>query len=135
MSRAITGVLAAALCAGALVAGCGGGSSKPSDRQDRSDLESSIKGLTSVDFKSGGTSALKAQLEKVQSDAKALVSSAKSDFPSQTDAISSSVNSLEISAKQLPASPSVGQIAALASSAASVATAVKDFTSATASKC
>jgi hypothetical protein len=136
MGRAIIGVLAAVLCAGALVSGCGGSSSStPSYCKDRSNLESSVKGLTSVDLKSGGTSALKAQLEKVQSDAKALVSSAKSDFPSQTDAISASVTSLETSAKQLPSSPSVGQVAAVAAGASSVATALKGFTDATSSKC
>ena len=124
------------LCAGALVAGCGGArAAPPSYCQNRSDLESSVKGLTSVDLKNGGANALKTQLEKVQSDAKALVSSAKSDFPSQTDALSSSVSSLETSAKQLSSSPSTAQIAAVATGAASVATALKDFTDAAASKC
>ncbi len=135
MFRAVLGVLLAVLCAGALVAGCGSSSSKPSYCKDRSNLESSVKGLTSVDLKSGGTNALKTQLQKVQSDAKALVDSAKSDFPSQTDALSASVNSLETTAKQLPASPSAGQIAALATGAASVATALKNFSGAAASKC
>ena len=136
MFRAVFGVLLAVLCAGALVAGCGSSSSSsPSYCKDRSNLESSVKGLTSVDLKSGGTNALKTQLQKVQSDAKALVDSAKSDFPSQTDALSASVNSLETTAKQLPSSPSAGQIAALATGAASVATALKNFSDAAASKC
>src|SRR5205085_1177970 len=84
----------------AVLAGCGG-SSKPSYCSDRSNLESSIKGLADVDLASGGLSALQQQLQKVQSNAKALVSSAKSDFPSETNALETSVSNLSDAVKQL----------------------------------
>lgn len=135
MSRVIAATAVVLLCLAIGAAGCGGSSSKPSYCQDRTNLENSVKGLASVDIKSGGTNALKQQLQKVQSDAKALVASAKGDFPNQTQAVSSAVSSLETTAKQLPSSPSVSQIASLASGAASVATSLKSFTQAAASKC
>jgi hypothetical protein len=84
---------------------------------------------------SSGLSGLKSQLTKIQSDANAVVDSAKGDFPSQTSAISSSVSSLQSAVKALPASPSPGQIASVASSAANLVSAVKSFADATSSKC
>src|SRR5437763_15710830 len=44
------------------------------------------QGLTSFN-PSGGISGLKSQVQKIQSDATALVNSAKGDFPSETSAI------------------------------------------------
>ena len=103
-------VAAACLAAAGLVglAGCGG-SSKPAYCSDRSNLESSIKGLTSLN-RSSGISGLKTQVQTIQSDATKLVSSAKSDFPSQTSAIKSSVAALESAVKALPSQPSATQL-------------------------
>jgi hypothetical protein len=129
-SLAIAGVLAVL----AVLAGCGG-SSKPGYCSDRSNLESSIKGLADVDLASGGLNALQQQLQKVQSDAKALVSSAKSDFPSETGALQTSVTSLSDAIEQLGSSPSVQQVAGLVPEVQSVTSAVKGFTEATSSKC
>jgi hypothetical protein len=58
------------------------GNSKPAGCSDRTNLQTSIKGLTKLDT-SGGLSGLRTQLSKVQSDAKALVNSAKGDFPAR----------------------------------------------------
>ena len=118
----------------AVLAGCGG-SSKPSYCSDRSNLESSIKGLADVDLASGGLSALQQQLQKVQSNAKALVSSAKSDFPSETNALETSVSNLSDAVKQLGSSPSATQVASLVPDVQSVTSAVKGFADATSSKC
>jgi hypothetical protein len=118
----------------AVLAGCGG-SSKPGYCTDRSDLESSIKGLGDVDLAGGGLNALQQQLEKVQSDAKSLVSSAKSDFPSQTSALETSISSLSDAIKQLGSSPSATQVAGLIPDVQSVTSAVKGFADATSSKC
>ena len=93
-------VLATAAAAVAL-AGCG--SSKPAYCTDRTNLQNSVKGLTSA-----GISGLKTQLKQIQSDASTLVSSAKGDFPSETSAITSSVNTLKSSALG-PAVESVGR--------------------------
>jgi hypothetical protein len=110
----------------AVLSGCG--SSKPSYCDDRSNLESSVKGLTSVDLRSGGVSALQSQLTKIESDANAVVASAKGDFPSETDALKSSVSSLKSAVEQ-------GQIPAAIAGVQSVASAAKSFTDATSSKC
>ena len=117
-----------------LVALAGCGSSKPAYCTDRSNLESSVKGLTSLSL-SSGVSGLQSQAKKIQSDATALVSSAKSDFPSETSAIKSSVSAFESAVKGLSSSPSAGQIATVASAGSSVVSSVKSFTDATSSKC
>ena len=131
--RAISS-LAVAVVSFALLAGCGG-SSKPGYCSDRSNLESSIKGLANVDLASGGLNALQQQLQKVQSDAKALVSSAKSDFPSETGALETSVSNLSDAIKQIGSSPSPKQVAALVPDLQGVVTAVKGFANASSSKC
>jgi hypothetical protein len=120
-------VLAAAATAVAL-AGCGSG--KPAYCTDRTDLQNSVKGLTSA-----GISGLKTQLKQVQSDATTLVSSAKSDFPSETSAITSSVDALKNSLSALPSSPSAAQIVIVTRDASSVVSSVKSFVDASNSKC
>jgi hypothetical protein len=123
-------VLLAAAAAIAVVGLAGCSSSTPAYCTDRTNLENSVKGLTSV-----GISQLKSQLTKIQSDASALVNSAKSDFPSQTEAISSSVSALKNSVTALPSSPSAAQVATVAKDAANVVSSVKNFTDATSSQC
>jgi len=122
-------VLAAATAVGlAGLAGCSSG--KPAYCTDRTNLQNSVKGLTS-----SGISGIKTQLKQIQSDATTLVSSAKSDFPSETGAITSSVNTLKSSVTALPSSPSVAQAATVTSDAASVVSSVKSFVNASNSKC
>lgn len=125
---------AACVAAIGAIALSGCGSSKPAYCKDRSDLSASIKGLTNLSS-IGGLSGLQSQLEKIQSDANSVVSSAKSDFPTETSALTSSVDGLSSAVKALPSSPSIGQIAALAPAASNVVNAVKGFTNATSSKC
>ena len=120
-------VLATAAAAVAL-AGCS--SSKPAYCTDRTDLQNSVKGLTS-----SGISGLKSQLKQIQSDASTLVSSAKGDFPSETSAITSSVNTLKSSVTALPSSPSAAQVVVVGQDAASVVSSVKSFVDASNSKC
>jgi hypothetical protein len=129
--RVAAGCLAAAALVG--LAGCGG-SSKPAYCSDRSNLQSSVKGLTSLN-PSSGVSGLKTQLQTIQTDATKLVSSAKSDFPSQTSAIKSSVAALESAVKALPSHPSATELGPVATAAASVVSSVKSFTDATSSNC
>ena len=128
-------VAAVCLAAAGLVAlaGCGG-SSKPAYCSDRSNLESSVKGLTNLNT-SSGLSGLEAQVKTIQSDATKVVDSAKSDFPSQTSAIKSSVAALQSAVKALPSQPSASQLAPVATAAASVVSSVKSFTDATSSSC
>ena len=114
------------------LAGCG--SSKPAYCTDRANLENAIKGLTSLNI-SSGLSGLQAQLTKIESDATTLVNSAKSDFPTETSAVKSSVDSLSGAVKGLTSSPSAAQIAAIAADASNVVSSVKSFTDASSSKC
>ncbi len=96
-------VLALAACLLLAAAGCG--SSKPGYCADRTRLESSIKSLTSLN-PSNGLSGVEAQLKTIQSDANALVASAKSDFPTEASAIRTSIDTLASSVRALPSNPS-----------------------------
>lgn len=113
-------------------AGCSSG--KPAYCADRTSLQNSVKGLTSLNANSG-ISGLKSQLSKIETNAGKVVSSAKSDFPSQTSAITSSVNALKSSVATLPPNASAAEIATVARSAASVVSSVQSFMSASNSKC
>jgi len=126
-------VLLACAAAIAVVALAGCGSGKPGYCTDRANLENSIKGLSNLN--GSGISGLKSQLTQIQSDANALVNSAKSDFPNETSAISSSVSALKDSVTALPSGPSVAQVAAVTKDAANVVSSVKSFTDATGSQC
>jgi hypothetical protein len=115
------------------MAGCSS-NSKPAYCTDRANLESSVKGLTNLDI-SGGISTVEAQVKKVESNATALVNSAKSDFPNETGAITSSVDALKSAVTQLASDHSAANIVAVTADAASVVKSVKSFTDATSSKC
>jgi hypothetical protein len=133
------GGLAFAAVAGLIaLVGCGSSksasASKPAYCAARTSLENSIKGLTSLN-PSSGISGLQASLKKIESDAAALASSAKSSFPSQTSAITSSVNSLKGAVAGLSSSPSAAQIGTVATDAKNVVDSVQTFMHATSSKC
>jgi hypothetical protein len=132
--RAWVPVPVAAVAAVVLIVLAGCGSSKPAYCSDRSNLENSVKNLPSV-TSSSGVSGLKSQLGTIQNDATTLVNSAKSDFPTETTAVKSSVNALATAVKALPSSPSTAQIAALGVSAANVTSSVKSFADNSKSKC
>jgi len=128
------GVLVACAVALGTVALAGCGSSKPAYCADRANLQNAVHGLSSLTVGSG-VSAWESQAQKVDTAATALVSSAKSDFPSQTSAITSSVTALKSSVAALRASPSAATIATAAQDGAGVKTSVQSFTSATSSQC
>jgi hypothetical protein len=131
-SPALLVVAAAAVLAP--LAGCSSGSSTPAYCADRSSLQNSVKGLTSLNA-SSGLSGLNSQIDKIQSDATTVVNSAKSDFPSETSAITSSIDALKSSVKGLSSSPSAAQIATITKDAGNVVSSVKNFTDASNSKC
>jgi hypothetical protein len=131
----MTLVISMALAAVALlVAGCGG-SSKPDYCSNVSDLEGSIAEIKGIELESGTISTLQADLEKVKTNADAVVSSAKQDFPSETSALKSSVSGLSATANQLPSTPTPQQLLALKSGIESTVTAGKELSSATESAC
>ena len=105
MGRVAMRTAVAAVAAGTLIAlaGCGS-SSKPAYCSDRTNLENSVKNLPTV-TSSSGVSGLKSQLTTIESDATAVVNSAKSDFPSQTSAVKTSVDALQSAVNALPVEP------------------------------
>jgi hypothetical protein len=124
--------LGIALVAVVALAACG--SSKPDYCSARTNFENSVKGLTNLNA-SSGVSGLKSQVSKIQGDAQTLINQAKSDFPSQTSALKTAVDSFSSAVNRLSGTPSASQIGALATSASSVATSSKSLVDATSSKC
>ena len=127
-------VVVALLAAGAVMAlaGCG----KPQYCSDRSTLQQSVSGLNDVQVtQSGGVDRLKTQLTKVESDANALAKSAKSDFPSESSAVQSSVKSLKSAVQALPASTSRQLLVTVAANVKATVAAFDNFKTATDSKC
>jgi hypothetical protein len=129
-----------ALAAGAVaLTGCSSSSSSTSSGPPaycaaRTNLENSIKGLTSLNA-SSGVSGLKSQVTAIANNASKLVDQAKGDFPSQTSAITTSVNTLKSSVAGLSSSPSAAQIATITKDAGSVVSSVANFMTASSSKC
>ena len=105
MGRAAMRTVVATVVTGTLIAlaGCGS-SSKPAYCSDRTNLENSIKNLPTV-TSSSGVSGLKSQITTIESDANSVVNSAKSDFPSQTSAVKTSVDALQSAVNALPVEP------------------------------
>ena len=91
--RGLTRVAVVVLTAVALIALAGCGSSKPAYCSDRTTLENSVKNLPSV-TSSSGISGLTSQISTIKSDATSLVNAAKSDFPTETSAVKTSVDAL-----------------------------------------
>lgn len=132
--RAVWSAVTAVLLVAA-ISGCGG-SSKPGYCSKTADLKKSVQDLGSVNVVTGGTDALTSALKKVESNAQAVVNSAKSDFPNETTAITNSINALNHSAQSLANSP--GQpalIAQVPGQISAVVRSIQDFSSATSSKC
>ena len=127
--------LAVALAAAALVAAGCGGDDKPEYCSKVSDLKQSVDALKSIQLQSGALTTLQTDLERVQINANAVVSSAKQDFPSQTSALQSSLSSLTNAINTLPASPTPQQLVPLAAEVNGVVTAAQNLSNATSSAC
>jgi hypothetical protein len=125
------------ICVGAVglvaLAGCGS-SSKPAYCSVRSSVQNTIKDIESLSPTSG-LSALESAFTKIKTNANTVVSEAKNDFPSETSAIQSSVNSLTSAVSSLRSNPSAGNIATVAGAAGNVVSSFQSFLNATKSKC
>lgn len=124
---------AAGLAATVLLGACG--SSKPSYCSSVDSLKSSVQALPQTDVVKNGTNGISSAVTKVQNDANAVVSSAKSDFPNETSALQSSVTALSSTAKQIASNPSAATIAQVVADVSAVSTAAKNLSNATSSKC
>ena len=129
-ARLVTALLTAA--AVGLLAGCG--SSKPAYCSERASLENSVKELPGL-ASSGNLSGLRTQASKIQAQATKAADTAKSDFPTETSALTRDVDTLVSSVKDLPPSPSASDLAQVGVNVATAASAVNNFSSATKSKC
>jgi hypothetical protein len=123
------------------VAACGSGgstststSSRPAYCSDRTSLQNSVKGLTSLNA-SAGMSGLESRAKKVQSSANRLANAAQSDFPSQSNALKSSITALENSVRALASNPSATNIGNVSKDAENVVTSARNLVNATNSKC
>ncbi|MBV9413340.1 MAG: hypothetical protein JO363_00025, partial [Solirubrobacterales bacterium] len=72
---------------------------------------------------------------KVKTDANAVVTQAKGDFPNETSAIRSSIDALTSAVNALEANPSAGQIATVTGAASNAVSSVKSFIDASKPKC
>lgn len=135
-SRRLLTVLPIWFVGALLLGGCG--SSKPAYCGHVSELEKSVQSLGSLDVQSG-VSGLEAALRKVNSSAKAVISSAKSEFPTQTTSIEKSVSGLESTVKEFSSATTTqargAAIAKLPVAVSAIDTAFSEFSSATKSKC
>lgn len=120
--------------AAVLLASCGG-SSKPSYCSSLTNLQDSIKALPSTNVVQNGLGGLKSAVAKIESNAQAVVNDAKGDFPNETNALKSSVDTLSATVKQAASSPSASTLAQIPGQASAVVSAVDSFASATKSKC
>jgi hypothetical protein len=99
---------AAVLVLSGLAAGCS--SSKPAYCTDADQLKTSVQNLGNVDVATNGLSSLQTALTSVKTSASAFVTDAKSAYPSQTAALSTSLSGLQTaitSAKGQPAATAV----------------------------
>ncbi len=135
------GVLLAGMAAAAIaVAGCGSSntsatSAAPAFCSSLTTLKSSVKALPTTDIIKNGTNGLKTATDTVVKNANAVVDAAKHDFPNETAAITSSVDALQKTAKDLQQNATPAMAAQAVGNVGSVVTAVKNFASSASSKC
>ena len=128
-ARFVTSITAVLASAALVVSGCG--SSKPAFCTTLSQLQTSIKDLNVNE----GVSGLKSQAQTIENQALSLVSSARSDFPTETSAIRNAVNGLKNSVSTVKSSPSASQVAGVASDASTLVSAIDSFATSAKSKC
>jgi hypothetical protein len=94
---------AATLAAGAAcvaLSACGGGD-KPAYCSSVTDFKDSVSGLTNLQIAQNGVSELTNQVNEIKTSGQQLVADAKSDFPSETTALSGSITALSATAQQV----------------------------------
>ena len=124
---------AAVLVLSGLAAGCS--SSKPAYCTDADQLKTSVQDLGNVNINVHDLSSVNTAVSKVQADATAFASDAKSAYPSQTTALKTSLSSLETAVKSAMGQPSVTTVAAVVSSVTQVKTAAGNVQTAVKGKC
>jgi hypothetical protein len=98
-------------------------------------LKDDIVGLKDINIRAGGTSAVSAQLTKIQQQFDVVKSDARGQFSSQVTAMSNALSRLSSSLSAAKASLNAGTLTALASAAGSVVTAGNSLVSAVSNTC
>ena len=128
--------LAVALAAAALVAAGCGGDDKPDYCSNVSDLQQSVDDLKSVQVDSAVVSTLQTDVQKVQSNANAVVSSAKTGLPEPDQrAAVIRLESFHLDQAAARRPRRVGRCSTLTPQVNSVVTAAQGLSSATSSAC
>lgn len=126
-------VIAAAVATAIGVAGCGG--SDPEYCTDRSALRESLSDLRDVDVRADGVGALETQLRQIQSDANALVASAREEFEPEASALRVALTRVEAAGRTAVADPSTQTLPALAAEVAGMVSAFDQLSDAVRSRC
>ena len=129
-------VAVAALVGLLLVAATGCGDDKPDYCSDVSSFESAVSDLKEVSPADDGVDAVKSSGQKVEDTGKAVVSSAKTDFPDETQALNQSLQSLAGTLKELDDPSTAKQaLTQVPAQVTAVGSAADTFKKATDSKC
>src|SRR4051812_27431816 len=139
MPRSTTKSLAAALAIAAAavpLTACGSSSSdKPAYCDKRDALSGDVQKLKDLSLKSDGLQALRTQLDQIRSDARAVVASAKSDFPSEISDMQRSLDNLKTTVKNTSSSPSAQDLVFLGTGVSSLVGSASAFVDAAGGKC
>jgi uncharacterized phage infection (PIP) family protein YhgE len=100
-----------------------GGSARPAVCQTANDLKASLQDLKNVNVKENGTSAVSAQLTKIQQELQTLKTDAHGQYATQLDALSAAASGLSASLSAAGSHLNGTTVTALASSIASVVSA------------
>ena len=95
--------------------------------QARDQLKTSVTALTSPSLLAGGTTAIKAAVDKVQTDLSALKVAAKGDYQPQVTAVQTSLQQLQTAVGNLGAGDLAKNLPAVASAIAKVGTTSQDL--------
>ena len=93
----------------------------------RNDLQSSVAALTSTSLLSGGTTAIKAAVDQVQTDLDALSAAAKNDYGPQVDATQSALKQLQTAVSAMGDGNTADYLTALGTSIAATGAAAQDL--------
>jgi hypothetical protein len=108
---------------------------KPAYCTAASDLKTSVQDLGNITINVHDLSSVNTAVSKVQADAKTFASEAKSAYPSQITALSTSLSGLQAAVKSAIGQPSLTTVAAVVSSITQVKTAAGNLQNAASGKC
>jgi hypothetical protein len=129
-------VLAAALIASGLAAGCSSSSSsKPAYCTAASQLKTSVQNLGQVNVAENGLGSLQSALSSVSTNAKTLATEAGSAFAPQTTALQSSLSSLDTAITSAKGQAPVTAATTVATALAQAKTSASNLVNATSGKC